>query len=131
MSGSGGVIVFDDTTCMVRALARISKFYAEESCGQCTPCREGTSWMEGIVEKIEHGHGTAADVEKLEQIAGNIGGNTICALGDAASMPVQSFVKKFKDEFLRHAVEHRCPYGDHGWGLEQTSRPALVGAVRY
>jgi NADH-quinone oxidoreductase subunit F len=70
-------------------------------------------------------------VEKLEQIAGNIGGNTICALGDAASMPVQSFVKKFKDEFLRHAVEHRCPYGDHGWGLEQTSRPALVGAVRY
>jgi NADH-quinone oxidoreductase subunit F len=131
MSGSGGVIVFDDTTCMVRALARISKFYAEESCGQCTPCREGTSWMEGIVEKIEHGHGTAADVEKLEQIAGNIGGNTICALGDAASMPVQSFVKKFKDEFLRHTVEHRCPYGDHGWGLEQTSRPALVGAVRY
>jgi NADH-quinone oxidoreductase subunit F len=131
MSGSGGVIVFDDSTCMVRALARISKFYAEESCGQCTPCREGTSWMEGIAEKIEHGHGTAADVAKLEQIAGNIGGNTICALGDAASMPVQSFLKKFKDEFMRHVTEHRCPYGDHGWGLEQASRPAVVGAVRY
>ncbi len=131
MSGSGGVIVFDDSTCMVRALARISKFYAEESCGQCTPCREGTSWMEGIVEKIEHGHGTAADVERLEQIAGCIGGNTICALGDAASMPVQSFVRKFKDEFLRHTVERRCPYGEHGWGLDQTSRPAVVGAVRY
>jgi NADH-quinone oxidoreductase subunit F len=131
MSGSGGVIVFDDSVCMVRALARISKFYAEESCGQCTPCREGTSWMEGIVEKLEHGHGTAADVEKLEQIAGNIGGNTICALGDAASMPVQSFVRKFKDEFLRHTVEHRCPYGEHGWGVDQTSRPAVVGAVRY
>jgi NADH-quinone oxidoreductase subunit F len=131
MSGSGGVIVFDDSTCMVRALARISKFYAEESCGQCTPCREGTSWMEMIVEKIEHGHGTAADVEKLEQIAGNVGGNTICALGDAASMPVQSFVKKFRDEFMRHVEERRCPYGDHGWGTDQTSRPAVVGAVKY
>jgi NADH-quinone oxidoreductase subunit F len=131
MSGSGGIIVFDDSTCMVRALARISKFYAEESCGQCTPCREGTSWMEGIVEKIEHGHGTAADVEKLEQIAGNIGGNTICALGDAASMPVQSFVKKFRDEFMRHVEERRCPYGEHGWGIDQTSRPAVVGSVKY
>ena len=131
MSGSGGIIVFDDSTCMVRALARISKFYAEESCGQCTPCREGTSWMEGIVEKIEHGHGTAGDVEKLEQIAGNIGGNTICALGDAAAMPVQSFVKKFRDEFVRHVEERRCPYGEHGWGLEQASRPAVVGAVKY
>jgi NADH-quinone oxidoreductase subunit F len=131
MSGSGGVIVFDDSTCMVRALARIAKFYAEESCGQCTPCREGTSWMEGIVEKIEHGHGTRADVEKLEQIAGNIGGNTICALGDAASMPVQSFLKKFKDEFIRHVEERRCPYGEHGWGLDQSSRPAVVGAVKY
>jgi NADH-quinone oxidoreductase subunit F len=87
--------------------------------------------MEGIIEKIEHGHGTAADVDKLEQIAGNIGGNTICALGDAAAMPVQSFLKKFKDEFLRHTVEHRCPFGETGWGLDQTSRPALVGAVRY
>ncbi len=131
MSGSGGIIVFDDSTCMVRALARISKFYAEESCGQCTPCREGTSWMEGIVEKIEHGHGTPGDVEKLDQIAGNIGGNTICALGDAAAMPVQSFVKKFRDEFVRHVEERRCPYGDHGWGLEQASRPAVVGAVKY
>ena len=131
MSGSGGVIVFDDSTCMVRALARISKFYAEESCGQCTPCREGTSWMEGIIEKIEHGHASAADVAKLEQVSGNIMGQTICALGDAAAMPVQSFVKKFRDEFLRHVEERRCPYGDHGWGLDQTSRPAVVGGVRY
>jgi NADH-quinone oxidoreductase subunit F len=131
MSGSGGVIVFDESVCMVRALARITKFYAEESCGQCTPCREGTGWMEAIVEKIEHGHGTAEDVDKLEQIANSIGGNTICALGDAASMPVQSFVKKFKPEFLRHVEEHRCPFGDSGWGITQTSREALVGAVRY
>ncbi len=131
MSGSGGVIVFDESTCMVRALARIAKFYAEESCGQCTPCREGTSWMEGIVEKIERGHGAASDVQKLEQIAGNIGGNTICALGDAAAMPVQSFVKKFRDEFMRHVEERRCPYGENGWGVEQSSRPAVVGAVNY
>ena len=130
MSGSGGVIVFDDSTCMVRALARIAKFYAEESCGQCTPCREGTSWMEGIIEKIEHGHGTAADVDKLEQIAGNIGGQTICALGDAAAMPVQSFVKKFRPEFLRHCEERRCPHGETGWGLEQSTREALIGPVR-
>jgi len=116
---------------MVRALARIAKFYAEESCGQCTPCREGTSWMEGIIEKIEHGHATVADVDKLEQVAGNIAGQTICALGDAAAMPVQSFLKKFKPEFLRHAEERRCPYGEHGWGLDQTSRPARVGNVVY
>jgi NADH-quinone oxidoreductase subunit F len=131
MAGSGGVIVFDESVCMVRALSRIAKFYAEESCGQCTPCREGTAWMEGILEKIEAGHGSASDVERLEQLAGNIGGNTICALGDAAAMPVQSFVKKFKDEFLRHVTDRRCPFGDRAWGIEQASRPAVAGPVRY
>ncbi|HSN90309.1 MAG TPA: NADH-quinone oxidoreductase subunit NuoF [Anaeromyxobacteraceae bacterium] len=131
MAGSGGVIVFDDSTCMVRALARIAKFYAEESCGQCTPCREGTPWMERIVERIEHGHGTAEDVAKLEQVAGSVMGNTICALGDAAAMPVLSFVKKFRDEFLQHVEQHRCPFGEKGWGLDQSSREALVGPVRY
>jgi NADH-quinone oxidoreductase subunit F len=131
MAGSGGVIVFDDSTCMVRALARIAKFYAEESCGQCTPCREGTPWMEGIVEKIEHGHGTAEDVAKLEQVAGSVMGNTICALGDAAAMPVLSFVKKFKAEFLQHVEQRRCPFGEKGWGLDQSSREAVVGPVRY
>jgi NADH-quinone oxidoreductase subunit F len=131
MAGSGGIIVFDDSTCMVRALWRISRFYAEESCGQCTPCREGTPWMEGVLEKLEAGHGTAADVAKLEQLAGNIMGQTICALGDAAAMPVQSFVKKFRDEFLRHAQERRCPQGAHAWGLDQSSREARVGDVVY
>ncbi len=131
MSGSGGVIVFDDSTCMVRVLSRISKFYAEESCGQCTPCREGTSWMEAIADNIEHGRGTVADVDKLAHIAGNIGGNTICPLGDAAAMPVQSFVKKFRDEFLKHVHDRGCSFRDHGWGLERSSRPALVGGVSY
>ncbi len=131
MSGSGGVIVFDESTCMVRALARLSKFYAEESCGQCTQCREGTHWMEGILERIEAGHASAADVARLEQVANSIAGNTICALGDAAAMPVQSFLKKFRPEFLAHAELHRCPHGDHGWGLTQETRDAVAGPVRY
>ncbi|HET6437901.1 MAG TPA: NADH-quinone oxidoreductase subunit NuoF [Anaeromyxobacter sp.] len=131
MAGSGGIIVFDESACMVRALWRITRFYAEESCGQCTPCREGVPWMEGVLEKLEAGHGERADLEKLDQLAGNIMGQTICALGDAAAMPVQSFVKKFRDEFARHVEERRCPFGDHAWGLEQSSRPALVGEVVY
>jgi NADH-quinone oxidoreductase subunit F len=131
MAGSGGVIVFDESTCMVHALQRIAGFYAEESCGQCTPCREGTAWMEGVLEKIEHGHGTAADIAKLEQISGSIMGMTICALGDAASMPVQSFLKKFRGDFVRHVEERRCPFGDHAWGLEQSTREALVGGIVY
>jgi NADH-quinone oxidoreductase subunit F len=131
MSGSGGVIVFDESVCLVRALSRIAKFYSEESCGQCTPCREGTHWMEGILERLEAGHGTAADVGKLEQVANSIAGNTICALGDAAAMPVQSFVKKFKAEFLAHAELRRCPVGEHGWGLAQETHDAVAGPVRY
>jgi NADH-quinone oxidoreductase subunit F len=130
MAGSGGIIVMDDSTCMVRVLARIAKFYAEESCGQCTPCREGTPWMEGVLHRIEHGQATRAEVEKLDQMAGNIMGQTICALGDAAAMPVQSFLKKFRSEFIRHVEERCCPYGEHAWGRTQESREALVGGVR-
>jgi NADH-quinone oxidoreductase subunit F len=130
MAGSGGVIVMDDSVCMVRVLGRISKFYAEESCGQCTPCREGTPWMESLCEKIEHGHGVPGDADRLLEMANHIGGFTICPLGDAASMPVQSFLKKFKGDFERHIAEHRCPYGDAAWGVSQDSRDALVGGVR-
>jgi NADH-quinone oxidoreductase subunit F len=131
MAGSGGLIVMDDSTCMVRVLARISKFYAEESCGQCTPCREGTPWMEGLVEKIEHGHGVPGDVDRLEDMANHIGGQTICALGDAAAMPVQSFVKKFRAEFERHVAERRCPFGETAWGRTQETREARIGGIRY
>jgi NADH-quinone oxidoreductase subunit F len=129
MSGSGGVIVMDDSVCMVRVLSRIAKFYAEESCGQCTPCREGTPWMESLCEKIEHGHGVPGDADRLLEMANHIGGFTICALGDAAAMPVQSFVKKFKGDFDRHISEHRCPFGDGGWGVSQDSRDALIGGL--
>lgn len=97
--GSGAVIVMDETTCMVDALYRIAEFYMDESCGQCTPCREGTGWMVRILHRIKHGHGEPGDLERLVNVADNIEGRTICALGEAAAWPVQSFVKQFYDEF--------------------------------
>jgi NADH-quinone oxidoreductase subunit F len=108
MLGSGAVIVMDETVCMVRALERLSYFYFEESCGQCTPCREGTGWMYRIIHRIEHGEGRPEDLELLNSVAGNIGGHTICALGDAAAMPVQSFLKHFGREFEHHIEHKRC-----------------------
>jgi len=106
--GSAGVMVMDSSTCMVKALERISHFYAHESCGQCTPCRQGTGWLEKIVRRIEAGQGRSGDVELLASVADNIEGNTICALGEAAAWPVQSFVKKFRDEFQAHVDAGRC-----------------------
>jgi NADH-quinone oxidoreductase subunit F len=98
----------DETTCMVRALMRLSYFYFEESCGQCTPCREGTGWLYRMVERIEHGKGTREDLEKLISVSDNIAGRTICALGDAAALPVKSFIKHFREEFEYHIVHKRC-----------------------
>jgi NADH-quinone oxidoreductase subunit F len=106
MLGSGAVIVMDDTRCMVKSLMRLSYFYFEESCGQCTPCREGTGWLYRMVERIEHGHGRPEDLAMLDNVAGNIMGRTICALGDAAAMPVRGFLKHFHDEFAHH-IEHK------------------------
>jgi NADH-quinone oxidoreductase subunit F len=106
MLGSGAVIVMDDTRCMVKSLLRLSYFYFEESCGQCTPCREGTGWMYRMVHRIEHGQGRADDLDKLNSIADNIQGRTICALGDAAAMPVRAFIKNFREEFEYH-IEHK------------------------
>lgn len=100
MLGSGAVIVMDEDTDMVEVLARIAHFYYEESCGQCTPCREGTGWMSRMIMRIERGEGKLEDLDTLDEIAGNIMGRTICALGDAAAMPVQSFIKHFRDEFV-------------------------------
>ena len=99
MMGSAAIMVIDEDTDMVKLLYRISKFYAHESCGQCTPCREGCHWMESILHKILHGVAKPTDIDLLVDVAGNIGGKTLCALGDAAAMPVQSFVKKFRTEF--------------------------------
>ncbi|MCL2871698.1 MAG: NADH-quinone oxidoreductase subunit NuoF [Betaproteobacteria bacterium] len=113
MMGSGAVIVMDETRCMVRSLMRLSEFYHEESCGQCTPCREGTGWLAHIIHRIEHGEGRPGDVDALDRVAHNIMGRTICALGDAAAMPVRSFVKHFRDEFEYHIEHHRCQVADH------------------
>jgi len=107
MLGAGSVIVMDDTTCMVKALERIAEFYYEESCGQCTPCREGTGWLYRVVKRIEHGQGTQADLDRLVAVANNISGNTICALGEAAAAPVLSFIKHFEEEFQYH-IDHQC-----------------------
>jgi NADH-quinone oxidoreductase subunit F len=111
MLGAGSVIVMDDSTCMVRALARLSHFYYEESCGQCTPCREGTGWLARVVHRIEHGHGQPEDLALLDDVASRIGGRTICALGDAAAMPVQSFIKHFRQEFEYHIEHGKCMVG--------------------
>ncbi|MBV7481883.1 NADH-quinone oxidoreductase subunit NuoF [Bordetella sp. BOR01] len=106
MLGSGAVIVMDDTRCMVKSLLRLSYFYFEESCGQCTPCREGTGWLYRMVHRIEHGQGRQEDLDLLDSVASNIMGRTICALGDAAAMPVRGFIKHYRDEFAHH-IEHK------------------------
>ena len=108
MLGSGAVIVMDDSTCMVRALERLSYFYFEESCGQCTPCREGTGWLYRVVHRIENGFGRMEDLALLDDVSDNIAGRTICALGDAAALPVKSFIKHFRAEFVHHIEHKRC-----------------------
>jgi len=105
--GSGAVIIMDETTCMVRMLERISRFYFSESCGQCTPCREGTGWLYRVIKRIENGEGEQEDLDKLIDVANKIEGRTICALGDAAAWPVQSFVKRFREEFQYH-IDNKC-----------------------
>ncbi|MCR4305202.1 MAG: NADH-quinone oxidoreductase subunit NuoF [Gallionella sp.] len=108
MLGTGAVIIMDDTTCMVRALERLSYFYYEESCGQCTPCREGTGWLYRIVHRIEHGEGRKDDLDMLLSVGENIAGRTICALGEAAVWPVQGMLRHFRDEFEYHIEHKRC-----------------------
>jgi NADH-quinone oxidoreductase subunit F len=99
MMGSAALVVMSEAYCPVKMLLRITKFYAHESCGQCTPCREGCHWMESIIHRILHGHGKEQDLDLLADISNNIGGRTLCALGDAAAGPVTSFVKKFRPDF--------------------------------
>ncbi len=106
MLGSGAVIVLDDSRCMVKSLQRLSYFYMHESCGQCTPCREGTGWLSRMVDRIENGQGRLSDLDLLNSVADNIQGRTICALGDAAAMPVRAMIKHFRHEFEYH-VEHK------------------------
>jgi NADH-quinone oxidoreductase subunit F len=106
--GSGGVIVIDDQTCIVDALYNITRFYEHESCGKCTPCREGTYWMSEVFERLESGHGRERDIDLLADVADNILGKSFCALGDAAAMPVQGAIKHFRAEFEYHVQHRRC-----------------------
>jgi len=114
MLGSGAVIVMNQDVCMVRALERLAYFYHEESCGQCTPCREGTGWLYRIVHRIEHGEGRPEDLDLLTSVGNNMAGRTICALADAAVFPVRSFTKHFKKEFEYH-IEHKKCMVEHQW----------------
>lgn len=109
MLGSAGVIVMDDSTCMARAITRITRFYAEESCGQCTQCREGTEWMYKVLKRIEMGQGRNGELEMLLDICNGMKARTICPLSDAAAMPVESYIQKFYDEFDAHIKQRRCP----------------------
>ena len=106
--GSGGVIVMDDSTCMVKTAWNIARFFAHESCGQCSPCREGCHWMEKIFARIDNGSGEKADLDLILNISGNIIGRTICPFGDAAAMPAAAFIKKYRDEFEEHIRQKRC-----------------------
>jgi NADH-quinone oxidoreductase subunit F len=123
MLGSGAVIVMDETRCMVKSLERLSYFYFEESCGQCTPCREGTGWLYRLVHRIENGLGRPEDLDMLNSIADNIQGKTICALGDAAAMPVRAFIKNFREEFEYHIEHKHCL-------VPLTCKPASVSTLR-
>jgi NADH-quinone oxidoreductase subunit F len=113
--GSGAVIVMDEDTCMVKAAERLAYFYYEESCGQCTPCREGTGWMYRVIRRIENGEGRPEDLDLLLNVADNIQGRTICALGDAAAMPVRAFVKTYRAEFEHHIRHKRCTVKPGGY----------------
>ena len=111
MLGSGAVIVIDDRCCMVQLGLRVAQFYMHESCGKCTPCREGTRWMVQLLRKIEDGEATQGELDVLLNVCDRILGNCLCPLGDAAAMPVASYVAKFRDEYQRHIDEGGCPFG--------------------
>ena len=107
--GTAGIIVMDEDTCMVRALEIIDRFYHHESCGQCSPCREGTGWLHKLLVRLEEGTARAEDIDLIDRICTNMTGNTVCVLADAAAMPTQSFLSKFRDEFVAHVTHAGCP----------------------
>jgi NADH-quinone oxidoreductase subunit F len=132
MSGSGAIIVMDDSTDIVGALANLSEFYAHESCGQCTPCREGALWLSKALHRMTHGHARKQDPAYLLHIAQNIQGRTICAFGEAAAWPVLSFVKKFRDEFEARGAtdEARSAMVPHSAGAGATVERKLAASPR-
>jgi NADH-quinone oxidoreductase subunit F len=130
MSGSGAIIVMDDSTNIVEALSNLSEFYAHESCGQCTPCREGSLWMAKALHRMSHGEGRKTDADYLVKIADNIpGGRTICAFGEACSWPVQSFVGKFKDEFVAKGEADEQKRAKEAVSVGDVNRNDLIAAA--
>jgi NADH-quinone oxidoreductase subunit F len=114
MLGSGAVVYMDESTCMVRNALVTTEFFAHESCGKCTPCREGTSWAVKVLRRVEAGEGRQEDMDLLHDIADGMDGRSFCPLGDAASWALRSNVKLFRDEFEAHVAEGGCPFdGDH------------------
>ena len=122
--GSGGFIAFDEDQCIVRNTWNFSRFYHHESCGQCSPCREGTGWMEKVLHKIEMGHGNLSDIELLWDIQRRIEGNTICPLGDAAAWPVAAAIRHFRDEFEWH-INHPEDALTRNFGLAHYADPLV------
>jgi NADH-quinone oxidoreductase subunit F len=110
MMGSGGTVILDEDTCMVKFALRIMRFYAHESCGWCIPCREGTDWLKKSLTRFHAGFGAAADIDNIRYLAENMLGRTFCPLGDAAAMPTIAFVKKFRQEFEDHLNGKPCPF---------------------
>ncbi|WP_102142524.1 NADH-quinone oxidoreductase subunit NuoF [Mycobacterium hubeiense] len=121
MLGTKALQIFDETTCVVRAVRRWTQFYAHESCGKCTPCREGTYWLAQIYERLEAGTGTSEDLQKLARIADNLNGRSFCALGDGAASPIQSSLKFFPDEYHAHVSGGGCPFDPHASTLTATA----------
>ncbi|MBA3366134.1 MAG: NADH-quinone oxidoreductase subunit NuoF [Actinobacteria bacterium] len=109
--GSAAVMVIDDRCCMVQLALRVSKFYMHESCGKCTPCREGTRWLVQLLDRLEGGQGTQADLDLLDSVCARMLGRSLCALGDFAVYPVSSYMEKYRDEFQAHVDEAGCPFG--------------------
>jgi NADH-quinone oxidoreductase subunit F len=116
MLGTGGIMVMDEDTCMVRVGCVITYFFRDESCGQCTQCREGTGWLHKIFQRIERGDGREEDLAILEDVAAKMEGQTICAFADAAAWPVQGLLRHFKSDFELHLRERGCPF-EHSFGL--------------
>ena len=113
MLGSGAIIVFNEDACIVWVIKKLIHFFRHESCGKCTPCREGTGWLEQVINRIERGQGMPGGIEKIEDVCGNILGRTICPLGDAAVMPIQSAIKHWRDEWQYHIDHKKCMVNSH------------------
>jgi NADH-quinone oxidoreductase subunit F len=129
MLGTKALQIFDDTTCVVRAVLRWTEFYKHESCGKCTPCREGTWWLVQALERLEHGEGSESDLDMLVDLCDNILGRAFCALGDGATSPITSSIQYFRDEYIAHLTLGRCPFDPAESTLFETDRPLVTAGA--